>query len=100
MTMKKRRKPARRKAVSLEMMFAEMAAASVETIARRTAMMVSGRCSAAEYQRMVAEKAKAAVETAVVLAKSEAGKRKNTLIKAIVPWHRAVVANAKRLRKK
>jgi hypothetical protein len=79
------------------MMFAEMAAASLETIARRTGMMVSGRCSATEYQRMVAEKAKAAVETAVVLAKPQ---RKNTATKAMAPWHRRVVANAKRLRKK
>ena len=68
MTMKKRRKPARRNVALLPMMFAEMAAASVETIARRMGMMVLGRCSAAEYQRMVAEKAKAAVETAGLLA--------------------------------
>jgi hypothetical protein len=98
--MKKRRKPTRRTAASLPMMFAQMAAASVETIARRTGMMASGRCSPAEYQRMVAEKAKAAVATAVVLAKPGAGKRKNTATKALAPWHRAVVANAKRLRKK
>ena len=98
--MKKQRKPRRRTVTSRPMMWAEMAAASVETIARRTGMMVSGRCSAAEYQRMVAEKAKAAVETAVVLAKPGAGKRKSTTTKAIAPWHRAVVANAKRLRKK
>ena len=97
MTMKKRRKPRRRAATSLPMMFAQMAAASVETIARRTAMMVSGRCSAAEYQRMVAEKAKAAVETAAVLAKPQ---RKNTATKAMAPWRRRAVANAKRLRKK
>ena len=97
MAMKKRRKPMRRGATSLPAMFAEMAAASVETIARRTAMMVSGRCSAAEYQRMVAEKAKAAVETAVVLAKPQ---RKNAAKKVVAPWHRRAVANAKRLRKK
>src|SRR5512134_344857 len=97
MTMKKRRKPARRTVTSLPMMFAEMAAASVETIARRTAMMVSGQCSAAEYQRMVAEKARAAVETAMVLAKPQ---RKNAATKAMAPWHRRVVANAKRLRRK
>ena len=95
--MKKRRKPMRRGATSLPMMFAQMVAASVETIARRTGMMVSGQCSAAEYQRMVAEKAKAAVETAAVLAKP---KRKNAAIKALSPWHRRAVANAKRLRRK
>jgi hypothetical protein len=98
--MKKRRKPSRRTAASLPMMFVQMAAASMETIARRTGMMASGRCSAAEYQRMVAEKAKAAVETAAVLAKPGSAKRKSTATKAIAPWHRAVVANAKRLRKK
>jgi hypothetical protein len=97
MTMKKRRKPRRRSATSLPMMFAQMAAASVETIARRTGMMVSGRCSAAEYQRMVAEKAKAAVETAAALAKPQG---KNAATKAMTPWHRRAVANAKRLRKK
>ena len=99
MTLKKRRKPMRRTATSLPMMMVEMAAASVETIARRTGMMVSGRCSAAECQRMVAEKATAAVETAAVLAKPGAGKRKNTSNKLIAPWHHAAVANAKRLRK-
>jgi hypothetical protein len=78
-------------------MFAEMAAASMETITRRTGMMVSGRCSAAEYQRMVTEKAKAAVETAAVLAKPQ---RKNAVTKALAPWRRGAVANAKRLRKK
>ena len=98
--MKKRRKPSPRAAVSLPMMFIQMATASAETIARRTRMMVAGRCSPAEYQRMVAEKAKAAMETAVVLAKPGAAKRKTTAGKAIAPWHRAVVANAKRLRKK
>jgi hypothetical protein len=95
--MKKRRKPRRRNVASLPMMFVEMAAASVETIVRRTGMMVSGRCSAAEYQRMVAEKAKATVETAAVLAKPP---RKNTATKALAPWRRRAVANAKRLRKK
>lgn len=98
--MKKRRMPRRRTATSLPMMFVQMATASVETIARRTGMMATGRCSAAEYQRMVAEKAKAAMETAAVLAKPGAAKRKTTASKAIAPWHRAVVANAKRLRKK
>jgi hypothetical protein len=98
--MKKRRKPAQRTASSLPMMFAQMATASMETIARRTGMMVSGRCSPAEYQRMVAEKAKAAVATAAVLAKPGSATRKNTATKVLAPWHRAVVANAKRLRKK
>jgi hypothetical protein len=100
MTMKKRRTPKRRTATALPMMFFQMATASAETIARRTELMLSGGCSAAEYQRMVAEKAKAAMETAVVLTKLGAGKRKDTAAKAIAPWHRAVVANAKRLRKK
>jgi hypothetical protein len=98
--MKKRRTPRRRTATLLPMMLVQMATASVETIARRTTMIATGRCSAAEYQRMVAEKAKAAMETAVVLAKPGAAKRKNIATKALAPWHRAVVANAKRLRKK
>ena len=50
------------------MMFAQMAAA-VETIARRTGVIVSGRCLAVEYRRMVGEKAKATVKTAAVLSK-------------------------------
>ncbi len=98
--MKKRRTPKPRTATSLPMMVFQMATASAETIARRTGMIATGRCSAAEYQRMVAEKAKAAMETAAVLAQPGATKRKATVTKAIAPWHRAVVANAKRLRKK
>ena len=60
----------------------------------------ASRCSAAEYQRMVAEKAKAMMQTTVVLTKPGVAKRKTTASKAIAPWHRAVVANTKRLRKR
>ena len=55
--MKRRKK---RAAVPLPLMMAETALSSWETIGHRTWMMAQGRCSPAEYQRMVVEKAQAA----------------------------------------
>jgi hypothetical protein len=76
--------------MSLPMMFAQMAAASVETIARRTGMIFSGGCSAAEYRRMVGEKAKATVKTAAVMAKPQRKTPRQN------HWRPGTVANAKR----
>ncbi len=50
----------RRKGLGGPFIMMELTLASMETIARRTQMMVRGTCSAAEYRRMVQEKARAA----------------------------------------
>jgi len=46
---------ARSRARTLPLMMAELAMASWETVARRTAMIARGTCTPAEYQRMVIE---------------------------------------------
>ncbi|MFO1156499.1 MAG: hypothetical protein U1E43_06915, partial [Rhodospirillales bacterium] len=99
-SMTTRKRPRRRKAASplaLPLMLGEMTLASLETIARRSWMMAQGRCSAAEYRRMGAEKAEAALASATALARPP-GKRQAVAVLAL--WHRRATANAKRLRKK
>jgi hypothetical protein len=46
-------------------MMADLAMASWETIARRTAMIARGTCSPAEYQCMITEKAAALQQSAI-----------------------------------
>jgi hypothetical protein len=75
-------------------MMAELAMASWETIARRTAMIARGACSPAEYQRMVIEKA-AALQQSAIAVMTESGKKA-----ALRPWHKRATANARRLRRK
>jgi hypothetical protein len=78
-------------------MMAELMLSSWETAARRAAMIAQGRCSPAEYRRMVSEKAQSACDTARVLATNRGNR---TVAAALAPWHRRATANAKRLRKK
>jgi len=78
-------------------MFAELAFASWETIARRTLMMAQGTCSPAEYARMVLEKAAAAQRSALALSRPRTRRNPRSIIG---PWHRSAAANAKRLRKR
>jgi hypothetical protein len=85
-----------RPAMPAPLMMAELAWASWETIARRTLMMAQSTCSAAEYRRMVHEKAAAAVETGRLLSSSKSASAE-ALLK---PWHSRATANAKRLRRK
>jgi hypothetical protein len=75
-------------------MMAELALASWETIARRTAMIARGACTPAEYQRMVMEKA-AALQQSALAVMTGRGKKA-----ALRPWHRRATANARRLRRK
>lgn len=97
MALEKKRRPRRGGTARVPTMLIEMTAASVETLARRTRMMVTGTCTPAEYQRMVAEKVEAAYKSGVALASPRTrGKAKAVLD----PWHRGVTANAKRLRKR
>lgn len=90
--MRKRKRPSS----SLPFMLGEMALASWETITRRSWMMAQGRCSRAEYRRMLAEKIEAAQLSTLALAFP-----KRVDVAALVsPWHRRATANARRLRKK
>jgi hypothetical protein len=84
----------RRRTRALPLMMAELAMASWETIARRTAMIAEGTITAAEYQRMVIEKA-AALQQSAIAAMTGRGKKA-----ALSPWHRRATANARRLRRK
>jgi hypothetical protein len=77
----------------LPIMMTELATASFETIWHRTALMMTGACSPAEYQRMVTEKMSAmSVAGAAMMTGGDA--------EAVLrPFHKHATANAKRLRK-
>jgi hypothetical protein len=75
---------------------AELAFASWQTIALRSAMIAIGTCSAAEYQRMMTEKI-VAMQRSALAAMMPGRDRPGAVIR---PWHRAATANAKRLRRK
>lgn len=77
-------------------MLAGLGVASWQTIAIRSAMMASGTCSPAEYQRMLHEKAMAGFETSLRLASWPPPSATGLL----TPWYRAARANAKRLARK
>jgi len=76
------------------MMMARLTVASWETILRRTLMMASGSCSAAEYRRMAAEKAAAMqISTAALM-------RGRGQAAVLAPFVNRARANARRLRRK
>jgi len=75
------------------LMMARLTAASWETILRRGVMMAEGSCTAAEYSRMVAEKATAMQLSMVALATG----RNGTAV--LAPFVTRARANAKRLRR-
>ena len=75
-------------------MMARLTAASWETILRRTVMMAQGRCTPAEYRRMVAEKAAAMRFSTAALMR---GRGKAAVLAPFVTRTRA---NVKRLRRK
>ena len=81
----------------LPLMFGELAVRACETIVRRTSLIATGRCSAAEYRRMVLEKASAAQASMVAVANAPPGA---VLEAAVTPWLDSARANAKRLRRK
>ncbi|HZS81684.1 MAG TPA: hypothetical protein VFA50_02355 [Stellaceae bacterium] len=87
----------RRAATPLSVLFAELALASWETMARRGLMMAQGRCSRAEYRRMLREKAQALCASGMALAFPRAG---DPVAALLAPWHRRAAANARRLRRK
>jgi hypothetical protein len=78
--------------LAFPMMMVQLSMASWETIFHRTMLMYRGSCTAAEYQRMFAEKAKAAqISTlALMTGKGEAA--------VVAPYLTRARANARRLR--
>jgi hypothetical protein len=86
----------RRNTTPLPLMFAELAFASWETIARRTLMMATGTCTPAEYQRMVFEKAHAAQRSGAAMTRR---RNKNAVSAILAPWHSGATKNARRLRR-
>jgi hypothetical protein len=79
------------------MMMTNLALRSWETIGRRTMMMAQNKCSPAEYQRMVAEKAAAAKESGMKFMTSGG---RASMAALLAPWNKRVTANSKRLRRK
>ncbi len=86
-----------RSTAALPLKFAQLGLASMEVIARRTMLMASGKCSPAEYRRMVREKMAAAAATGMKLMTT--GGRASTA-SLISPWHSKATANVKRLRRR
>ena len=87
------KRQARKVAVPLPLLLAELTAFSWETMARRASMMMQGTCTAAEYQRMMFEKMRAAQLSAVAIVFDQ------DVGAALAPWHRAARRNVRRLRK-
>ncbi len=77
---------------ALPIMWTELAMASWETVWHRTALMASGACTPAEYERMFAEKMRAAYLSGMALAE---GRDAEAVLR---PFHKRATANAKRLR--
>lgn len=97
MKTRKRSNKAPQKSLAMPMLLTNLTLASWETIARRTVLMAQNRCSKSEYQRMVHEKARAALESTMRLAVSGGSASFASLL---APWNRRAIANVKRLRKK
>lgn len=83
----------RRKAKALPALLTSLGAASLQTIALRSAMMASGTCSAAEYRRMVREKMTAAAQSSLRMCAWPLASPAALL----APWHGKATANAGRL---
>ncbi len=77
---------------ALPVMMTELAMASWETVWHRTALMVTGACSPAEYERMVHEKMRAVQQASVAMITGQSTEA------VLRPFHRGATANAKRLR--
>jgi hypothetical protein len=81
----------------LPFMLAELTLSACETIVRRTRLIATGQCSAAEYRRMIFEKAEA---TQASMAAVAAATPSTAMEAAVAPWLDSARANAKRLRRK
>jgi hypothetical protein len=87
------KKRTRRSTTALPLMVARLTAASWETIFRRTLMMAQGTCSAAEYQRMTAEKSAALQRSMAALCRGQ------SQAAVLAPFINRARANARRLRR-
>ena len=90
----KTRKTRKSQAVSrtLPSMMTDLTLASWETFARRMLLISSNQCSPAEYQRMVTEKAAAAMSTGLTLMSSFG---QASMASLMAPWLRGATANAR-----
>jgi hypothetical protein len=77
---------------ALPIMWTELAVASWETVWHRTALMASGECTTAEYQRMLSEKMRAMQQAGMALV---TGKQAEDVLR---PFHKQPTPNATRLR--
>jgi len=81
----------------LPFMLADLAINACDTIASRAQLIATGQCTAAEYRRMVLEKAEAAQASFLAVAKRNAGRGAGG---GHDPWLNSARANAERLRHK
>ena len=81
----------------LPFMLADLAINACDTIASRTHLIATGQCTAAEYRRMVLEKAEAVQASFLAVAGATPT---GALEAAVTPWLNSARANAKRLRRK
>ncbi len=79
--------------LALPIMMTELAIASWETVWHRSVLMLSGECSAEEYQRMITEKMRAMQQASNALMNGDSAEA------VIRPFHKRATANAARLRK-
>jgi hypothetical protein len=87
----------RRTTASLPSLMTNLTLRSWETICHRSLLMAQNTCSPAEYQRMVAEKAGAAMESGMRFMLSGG---RASMASLLAPWNARATANSKRLRKK
>jgi len=85
---------AKRSRRNLSAMMTQLTLSSWETIYRRGLMMAQGTCSAAEYQRMVMEKAAAMQRSTMAMMMGRGHEA------ALAPYLVRSRANARRLRRK
>jgi hypothetical protein len=83
-------------ALSLPMAMADLTLASWETVTRRMLLISQNQCSQDEYERMVSEKAQAAMATALTLMFSYG---QASVVSLMGPWLSRANANVNRLRK-
>jgi hypothetical protein len=86
------KKQSRRRPAVSPLMMAQLAAASWETIYRRSLLMAQGTCSSAEYHRMVSEKTVAMRLSARALMTGQGGAA------VVAPFLSRASRNARRLR--
>jgi hypothetical protein len=95
--MKGRKRRKHRQGLSLAVMMGDLMLASLETITRRSFLILQNQCSPAEYRRMANEKTEAVARSAARLV---SGSGRATMTSLLAPWHSRAIANGRRLRKK